>query len=95
MVKSLSIPLLQTVCLSTASLYFSIAISQSEIPLTQFGKPDLQGFWSNASLTKMERDPAYAEFGLLIPNDKINEIKGNYGLLGILTGARQLEREPQ
>ena len=65
------------------------------IPLTQFGKPDLQGFWSNASLTKMERDPAYAEFGLLIPNDKINEIKGNYGLLGILTGARQLERESQ
>ena len=78
MVKSLSIPLLQTICLSTASLYFSIVMSQNEIPLTPFGRPDLQGCWSNASLTKMERDPAYAEFGLLIPSDKIDEITRNH-----------------
>ncbi len=78
MVKYLTILLMQIVCLSAASLYCSIAMSQNEISLTQFGRPDLQGFWSNASLTKMERDPAYTEFGLLIPYDKIDEITRNH-----------------
>ena len=64
--------------LSVVSACWSIAFGQHEIPLSQPDKPDLQGFWTNASLTKMERDPAYAEFGLSIPLEQVEEITQNH-----------------
>lgn len=64
--------------LSVVSACWSLAFGQHEIPLSQPDKPDLQGFWTNASLTKMERDPAYAEFGLSIPLEQVEEITQNH-----------------
>ena len=50
------------------------AAAQYEPPRTESGKPDLQGYWSNASLTKMERDPEYAEYGLVFPDDLVPQL---------------------
>lgn len=57
-----------------ASLISGSAAAQYEPPRTQIGKPDLQGYWSNASLTKMERDPNYAQFGLVFPTTLVPEL---------------------
>ena len=46
-------------------------------PRTASGKPDLQGFWTNASLTTMQRSGTYEEFGLTIPRDQLNELTTN------------------
>ena len=32
-----------------------------EMPRTEFGDPDLQGIWSNATQTRLERDAALGE----------------------------------
>jgi hypothetical protein len=45
-------------------------------PRTVSGKPDFQGFWSNASLTQMQRSKVYPE--LVIPADKIEEFTRNH-----------------
>ena len=47
-----------------------------EPPRTVSGKPDLQGLWSNASLTQMQRSKVYSE--LIIPDDKIEEFTRNH-----------------
>jgi len=47
-----------------------------EPPRTVSGKPDLQGLWSNASLTQMQRSKVYPE--LIIPADKIEEFTRNH-----------------
>ena len=43
-----------------------------EPPRTEYGRPDLQGYWTNASLTSMQRSGRYD--ALVIPHDRIEEV---------------------
>src|SRR6201992_2313398 len=52
-------------------------------PRTPDGHPDLQGVWSDASLTQLERGAGYGGGikidGLVIPNDQVNDfVKNSY-----------------
>lgn len=49
-----------------------------EPPRTASGKPDLQGFWTNASLTTMQRASNYSELGLVIPAAELDEYTANH-----------------
>lgn len=42
-----------------------------EPPRTDTGKPDLQGYWTNASITTMQRSRELSDFGLTIPFDEV------------------------
>lgn len=69
----------QILTLSTLFLFSPwLLAADYEPPRTESGRPDLQGYWSNASLTKMERDPNYAEYGLVFPHDRVPEITRNH-----------------
>ena len=59
--------------LSTAA----IAAESYEPPRTASGKPDLQGFWTNASITTMQRSSNYEELGLTIPLEQLRELTEN------------------
>ncbi len=48
-----------------------------EPPRTPSGDPDFQGFWTNASLTTLQRAAGYEEFGLVIPDDRLDEVTAN------------------
>ena len=64
--------------LMTIILCSSAAFAQYEPPRSDSGRPDFQGYWSNASLTKMERDPAYSDLGLIIPTDIVAQLTKNH-----------------
>ncbi len=49
-----------------------------EPPRTDSGKPDLQGYWTNASLTTMQRSSNYEEIGLTIPLQQVRELTANH-----------------
>ncbi|PCH61817.1 MAG: hypothetical protein COC19_04095 [SAR86 cluster bacterium] len=58
--------------LTVSTLVISVsamAADNYEPPRTASGKPNLQGYWTNASLTKMQRGSGYA--GLTIPADQV------------------------
>jgi hypothetical protein len=42
-----------------------------EPPRTTSGKPDLQGYWTNASITTMQRATDFSDLGLTIPDDQV------------------------
>ncbi|HEX2818515.1 MAG TPA: hypothetical protein VHN39_19130, partial [Phenylobacterium sp.] len=44
-------------------------------PRNAFGQPDMSGVWSNATITRLERDPKYGERLLLTP-DEAKTIEG-------------------
>ena len=48
-----------------------------EPPRTESGKPDLQGYWTNASITTMQRSLELADFGLTIPFDEVARLTNN------------------
>ena len=48
-----------------------------EPPRTDTGKPDLQGYWTNASITTMQRSRELADFGLTIPFDEVAKLTNN------------------
>jgi len=57
----------------------STALAQDYLPArTASGKPDLQGFWTNASLTTMQRSANYSEVGLIIPDDRLVELTADH-----------------
>ena len=48
-----------------------------EPPRTESGKPDLQGYWTNASITTMQRSRELSDFGLTIPFDEVARLTNN------------------
>lgn len=48
-------------------------------PRTAIGKPDLQGYWTNASITTMQRARDLSDIGLVIPGDQLQRLTaGNH-----------------
>ena len=60
--------------------FFSSALAQDYEPSrTASGKPDLQGYWTNASITTMQRARNLQEIGLVIPDNRVEELTaGNH-----------------
>ena len=56
----------------------AMAADNYEPPRTASGKPNLQGFWTNASLTTMQRAGNYEEVGLTIPLEQLGEMTANH-----------------
>ena len=48
-----------------------------EPPRTESGKPDLQGYWTNASITTMQRSRELSDLGLTIPFDEVARLTNN------------------
>ncbi len=69
-------------CLSMAIAYAASAAAQSSAPgytppKTSWGVPDLQGFWSNASITDLQRNPRVADL-VLTPEQARQIEQGDY-----------------
>lgn len=60
----------------TAGLNHAAIAQDYAPPRTEFGKPDLQGYWTNASLTQMQRSENYS--GLVIPPSEIEDFTRNH-----------------
>ena len=65
--------------LTALALVSAAAVAQDayEPPRTISGHPDFQGFWTNASLTTLQRAVNYEEFGLVIPDEQLEEVTAN------------------
>ncbi|PCJ16808.1 MAG: hypothetical protein COA96_18225 [SAR86 cluster bacterium] len=64
-------PLYYAISILVSFVFLSSAYAQSyEPPRTVYGKPDLQGTWSNASITTLERNERYES--LILTDDEIN-----------------------
>ena len=74
MISSKNIIALAVITLSSSA----IAQDAYDPPRNASGKPDLQGFWTNASLTTMQRSGNYEEVGLIIPDDSLAEMTANH-----------------
>lgn len=63
--------------LSSGVASFTAAAAENyEPPRTATGKPNLQGYWTNASLTTMQRSSQYDS--LVIPQDSVAEYTANH-----------------
>lgn len=56
----------------------AMAADNYEPPRTASGKPNLQGFWTNASLTTMQRSDNYAELGLTISPPQLADLTASH-----------------
>src|SRR5262247_4677784 len=43
--------------LATAAFFTPVSVARQALPRTADGQPDLQGIWTNATLTPLERPP--------------------------------------
>ncbi len=67
------------VAIATMALFAAGALAQNdwEPPRTPSGHPDFQGFWTNASLTTLQRAANYEELGLVIPAEQLEDVTRN------------------
>ncbi|MFM1897428.1 MAG: hypothetical protein RLZZ385_2502 [Pseudomonadota bacterium] len=59
-------------CIAVLLPATTLAAEPYEPPRTEYGRPDLQGYWTNASLTNLQRFGRYD--GLVIPHDQIEAV---------------------
>lgn len=70
---------MKLLALSLSTVLASSTMAQDyEPPRTASGMPDLQGNWTNAALTTMQRSSSYEEVGLVIPAARIEELTANH-----------------
>ncbi|HEY7797650.1 MAG TPA: hypothetical protein VIA80_02705, partial [Hyphomonadaceae bacterium] len=68
------------VCVSAMAIAAGAASAQSSAPgyappKTSWGVPDLQGFWSNSSITDMQRAPEYPN--LVMTEAEVKQMEGD------------------
>jgi len=66
--------LLTLSCLTISTV--ALAAADYEPPRTESGKPDLQGYWTNASLTTLQRSSQYQS--LVIPESELEQATANH-----------------
>jgi hypothetical protein len=59
------------------------ASAANDAPLRSAGRPDLEGTWTNASLTRLERPAAYGDRGVLTPQEVAALEKKNSDLVAL------------
>lgn len=63
-------------------------------PRTETGRPNLQGYWTNASITTMQRARDLNEIGLVIPDDQLEQLTaGNHQNVRQATDDGQVQGE--
>ncbi len=79
----------------TLTLVSATALAQTyEPPRNTSGKPDLQGFWTNASITTMQRSQSYNDIGLVIPQDQVAALTSdNHNNVRAATDDNQVQGE--
>ena len=71
-VEELDMRKIQTWFLVFIAFSSGVGLAQNyEPPRTASGKPDLQGYWTNASITTMQRATDLSDLGLTIPDDQV------------------------
>ena len=71
--------ILTRLSLTALALFSAAAMAQDgyEPPRTASGHPDFHGFWTNASITTLQRAATYEDFGLVIPDERVEELTAN------------------
>ena len=63
-------------CAAAMAQTSPVAVAKGyKAPRNAFGQPDMSGVWSNATITRLERDPKYGERLILTP-DEAKAIEG-------------------
>ena len=63
-------------CLAVAGPGKAAGSTPYKAPLTSWGKPDLDGNWTNSSITRLERDPIYGNRIEMTP-DEVKHLEGD------------------
>ncbi|MDD9895991.1 MAG: hypothetical protein OXU24_09415 [Gammaproteobacteria bacterium] len=63
-----------------------------QVPRTAYGVPDLQGVWTSASITNLERDPSLSNT-LIVDMEQARQIEQN-AVLNVLTDADNAPSDP-
>ena len=71
--------ILTRLSLTALALFSAAAMAQDgyEPPRTASGHPDFHGFWTNASITTLQRAATYEDIGLVIPEEQVEELTAN------------------
>ena len=71
--------ILTRLSLTALALFSAAAMAQDgyEPPRTASGHPDFHGFWTNASITTLQRATTYEDIGLVIPEEQVEELTAN------------------
>ena len=88
MSKQISFPFLSVLFLAQSTL----AQDLWEVPRTDYGVPDLQGVWTSASITTLERDPALGN-ALIVDAEEARQIEQN-AAFNVLTEADNAPSDP-
>ena len=88
MSKQISFPFLSVLFLAQSTL----AQDLWEVPRTDYGVPDLQGVWTSASITTLEREPALGNT-LIVDAEEARQIEQN-AALNVLTEADNAPSDP-
>ena len=88
MSKQISFPFLSVLFLAQSTL----AQDLWEVPRTDYGVPDLQGVWTSASITTLEREPALGNT-LIVDAEEARQIEQN-AALNVLAEADNAPSDP-
>lgn len=81
-----------TIMLALFSISFIFAQESWEPSRTSFGVPDLQGVWTSASITNLERDPALGKT-LIVDAQEARQLE-QFAALNVLTEADNAPSDP-